>query len=306
MSGFQTIQDLLSRLSAYPVWQVAIEMVVIWGFVYLIWRFVQGTRAARALAGIILLVLLTVLLRLFTPVESFERLSLLYDKLLTLVAVALVVVFQPELRRALIRLGEAPFFFSTSQDVASVVEPLVAAATFLSKNKFGAIVAVERQVGLRETAETGKALSADLSAELLESIFWPSNPLHDMGVVIRGNKVAAAGVQFPLAEAREVNDPSLGTRHRAAIGLTRSTDALVIVVSEETGAISLGERGKLQRWLTPEALRSELTRRLSPSMLAQQVAEVEAEAIESDGLSTEGANEKPASAADATNEEQAA
>lgn len=305
MSGFRTIADLFNRLGAYPVWQVAIELAVIWGFVYLIWRFVRGTRAARALTGIIVLVLLTVLLRLFTPVESFERLAYLFDRLLGFVALALVIVFQPELRRALIRLGEAPFFLASSQDVASVVEPLVAAATFLSKNKFGAIVAIERQVGLRETAEAGTTLNADLTAELLESIFWPSNPLHDMGVVIRGKKIVAAGAQFPLAEPSEVGDATLGTRHRAAIGLTRSTDALVIVVSEETGAISLSERGKLQRWLTPEAMRAELTRRLSAGRIAEQVADADAAGNgESVGLSDEGL--EPADQAKSDSEEQAA
>jgi len=302
MPGFRTIQDLFDRLGAYPLWQVVVELAVIWLFVYMVWRFVQGTRAARALTGIVVLVLLTVLLRLFTPVQSFERLAYLYDRLLGFVALALIIVFQPELRRALIRLGEAPFFFASSGSVASVVEPLVAASTFLSKNKFGAIMAIERQVGLRETAETGKILNAELSAELLESIFWPSNPLHDMGVIIRGDRIVAAGAQFPLAEPHEVSDPTLGTRHRAAIGLTRSTDALVIVVSEETGAISLAERGKLQRWLTPEALRAELTSRLSPSRIAVQAAEEQAR--ETGALSDEGIDEKPTD--DSDNEEQAA
>jgi len=255
--------DQFTRLANYSPFEVLVELGVIWAVVFVVWRFVEGTRAAGAVRGIIVLVLVTLLLRLLAPGDTFARLAYLYDNFLGFAALALVIIFQPELRRAVIRLGETSMFRQTSSEIAPVVDSLVQSCTFLSKNKFGAIIAIERQVGLRETIEGGRVLNADISAELIQSIFWPNNPLHDMAVVIRGNKVAAAGVQFPLADPQDMSDPRLGTRHRAAVGLTRLVDALVIVVSEETGSISLGERGALERWLTPEALRAELTRRLT-------------------------------------------
>ena len=144
------------------------------------------------------------------------------------------------------------------------------ACELLSKNQFGALIAIEGRVGLRELIERGTAINADVSAELLQAIFWPNSPLHDMGVIVRGNKVLAAGVQFPLAEPADMPDQRLGTRHRAALGLARITDTIIIVVSEETGAISLAHHGRLSRWLTPEGLQSELHRRLK-SLSAQPI-----------------------------------
>ncbi|MBL0922557.1 MAG: TIGR00159 family protein [Phycisphaerales bacterium] len=285
------INQLWSRLQGYPSWQVVIELAVIGAIVFVVWRFVQGTRAAGALRALILLLVVgTVLVRLASQRDVFPRLSQLYTRILGFSAIALVVIFQPELRRALIRIGELPavrpFFRPTHSagEQSQVVDSIVAASRFLSKNKFGAIVAVERQVGLREMLVGSTVLNADISPELLESIFWPNNPLHDLGVVVRGNKVLAAGVQFPLADPEDMNDPSLGARHRAAVGLTRVSDAIVVVVSEETGAISIAERGRLDRWRSPESLATELLRRLRT---APPEAEVE------EGLSS-GTDDEPA------------
>jgi len=263
--GFESIRQLVGRLTAYNPLEVLAELAVIAGVVYLVWRFVRGTRAAGALRGILVVLLVVLVLRLLAPTDAFERLSFLFDNLLGFAVVAAVIIFQPELRRAMSRIGEAPLFRTEPADVAPVVEALCSAAELLSKSKYGALIAIERRVGLREYIETGKSLNADVSAELLQTIFWPNSPLHDMGVVIRGKRVVAASVQFPLAEPGEVPDPHMGTRHRAAIGMTRVSDSLVIVVSEETGAISLGERGRLLRWLSVEALREELRLRLAQS-----------------------------------------
>lgn len=262
MLRFEPIRQLIDRLGGYPIWEVLVEMAVICLMVFLLWRFIRGTRAAAAVRVVISLTVITLLVRLLIPLEAFERLAFLFDNLLGMFALALVVIFQPELRRAFIRLGEADFLRPARTDIGPVVDAIVTAATFLSRNKFGAILAIEQKVGMREIIESGRMLNADVSAALLQSIFWPNNPLHDMGVVIRGDKVIAAGVQFPLADPSEMSDRRLGTRHRAAIGLTRVVDAIVVVVSEETGAISIAERGHLERWLTPEALRAELMRRL--------------------------------------------
>jgi diadenylate cyclase len=262
VSALETIQYLMSRLVAYPIWEIAVELLVIWAIAMLTWRFVRGTRAAGAVKGILFVLLGFLLLRLIAPTGSFERLAFLGDRFLGFAAIALVIIFQPELRRAMVRIGEAPLFRSGPADVTPVIDAVVAAATFLSRNQFGALIAIEGRVGLREVVEGGKILNADVSAELLQSIFWPNNPLHDMGVVIRGQRIVAAGVQFPLADPHEMPDRRLGTRHRAAIGITRVSDTIVIVVSEETGAISLAERGRLERWLTPDALRDELLKRM--------------------------------------------
>lgn len=271
MLRFESIRQLIDRLGGYPWWEVLTELTAIWLMVYLLWRFIQGTRAAAAMRVVIVLAVITLMARLLIPLEAFERLAFLFDNLLGMFALGLVVIFQPELRRAFIRLGEAEFLRPARTDVGPVVDAIVTACTFLSRNKFGAIMAIEQNVGMRELIESGRALNADLSAMLLQSIFWPNNPLHDMGVVIRGDKILAAGVQFPLADPTEMSDTRLGTRHRAAIGLTRVVDAIVVVVSEETGAISFAERGRLERWLTPEALRAELMLRLSalPAPIAQ-------------------------------------
>jgi len=264
--GFESVRQLIGRLTAYNPFEVLVELAVIAGVVYLVWRFVRGTRAAGALRGILVVLLVVLGLRLLAPTDAFERLAFLFDNLLGFAVVAAVIIFQPELRRAMSRIGEAPLFRAEAANVAPVVDALCNASRFLSKSKFGGLVAIERRVGLREFIETGKSLNADVSAELLQTIFWPNSPLHDMGVVIRGNRVVAAGVQFPLADPSDVPDPQMGTRHRAAIGLSRVSDALIIVVSEETGAISLAELGRMERWLDVQTLREELLRRLSATI----------------------------------------
>lgn len=263
------LNQLWSRAQGYPLWQIAIELLVIATVVYFVWSFVRGTRAAGALRALIILVVIaTVVLRLITRNDAFPRLALLYNQFLGFSAIALVVIFAPELRRALMRIGELPATRSlfggvqSQRDVDEMIAAVCGAARLLSKSKFGGIIAIERQTGLRDFIEGGRRLDADVSQDLLLAIFWPNNPLHDMGVVMRGKKIIAAGVQFPLADPNEISDPNLGTRHRAAVGLSRVSDALVVVVSEETGAISLGEGGRLRRWLSVETLEQELRKGL--------------------------------------------
>jgi diadenylate cyclase len=258
------IQSFLDRLSTYPAWQVLVELVVIWIVVYVIFRFVQGTRAAGALKGLlVLLIVVTVLSRVFGGTGSFQRLGLLYDRFLALVAISLVVIFQPELRRALVRLGETPFFRTTPKDLKFIADEIATAAAYLSKAKFGAIIVVERNVGLAGLVEGGTVLGAELSSRLLQTIFFPGSALHDLAVIIKGRTIHAAGVQLPLAEAAEMPDPSLGSRHRAAVGLSRECDAIVVVVSEETGACRIAERGRLSDRMTPAVLRQELEARMA-------------------------------------------
>ena len=185
---------------------------------------------------------------------ELARIEFLYDKFLSFASFAIVVVFQPELRRALLRLGETRLFRGWSQQINEEIEALVESAAFLSRRKIGALIAIEREVGLGGIAESGTRLNADLTSELLNTIFWPNSPLHDLGVIISQGRVAYAGVQFPLAESGDL-ERELGSRHRAAVGMSQESDAVVLVVSEETGDVSIAERGQLIRKLTPEGLR---------------------------------------------------
>jgi diadenylate cyclase len=247
--------DFLRALGSYPWWQVAIELLIIGAVVYWVVAFLQGTRGARLLQGIaFLLVALYVVVRLLAGQFGLQRIEFLYGRFLLAAGFAIVVVFQPEIRRALMRLSEIKIFRTFDKRLHEDIDALVESATFLSRRKIGALVAIERDTPIGPTTENGTRLNADLTAELLNTIFWPNSPLHDLGVVVSGGRVAYAGVQFPLAESGEL-EKELGSRHRAAVGMSQESDAVVLVVSEETGDISIAERGQLIRKLTPETLR---------------------------------------------------
>lgn len=256
---FFNFSDFLRAISSYPWWQVLIELLIIGSVVYWVISFLQGTRGARLLKGIVvLLITIYVVVRLLAGRFGLQRIEFLYGRFLLAAGFAIVVVFQPELRRALMRLGETRLFRSFSTQLNDDIDALVESATFLSRRKIGAVVAIERDVGLGGIAETGTRLNAELTAELLNTIFWPNSPLHDLGVVVSNGRLTYAGVQFPLAESGEL-EKELGSRHRAAVGMSQETDAVVMVVSEETGDISIAERGQLLRKLTPETLRGLLS-----------------------------------------------
>jgi diadenylate cyclase len=250
-----------SMFRGYQPHEVIIEMAVIWVCVFFIFQFLRGTRGAGVIKGFLLmLVLLTVGVRMLG--ESFGRLRFLYDTMIAALAFLLVVVFQPELRQAMVRLGQARLFGRTNPRTIRIADAVAEAVGFLSKSQFGALIAIERNIGLGGLVEGGVMLDAALSARLLQSIFWPNNPLHDLGVVIRGDRVAAANVQFPLAEQGLV--PSeLGSRHRAGVGITFESDCLVVIVSEESGRISLAENGKLHIDIPRGDIREELLKALN-------------------------------------------
>ena len=246
---------LLIALRSYTWWKVALELLVIGAVVFWVIRFLQGTRGARLLKGI-LLVLITgyIVVRILERSFNLITLGYLYDRFLLFAGVAVVVVFQPELRRALMRLGETRLFASRTTTDARI-DALVEAGSFCSKRKIGALIAVERDVALASTAEGATLLDAELTSRLLNTIFWPNSPLHDLGVVISKGRIMYAGVQFPLAESGEI-EKDLGSRHRAAVGMSQDSDALVIVVSEETGTISVAQYGRLARKLGVDGLRT--------------------------------------------------
>ena len=274
MKDFLNISGLFQTIQQNP-WSVVAEWLLIGLVVYWVLRFLRGTRGARMLQGIAsILIVLYIIINLIAPAFHLDRLPYLYGQFLQFTSIAVVVVFQPELRRALMRLGETRLFRGFGQQIDEEVEALVESATFCSRRKIGALIAIERETGLGGIAESGTRLNAELSAELLNTIFWPNSPLHDLGVVVSGGRVMYAGVQFPLAESGEL-EKELGSRHRAAVGMSQESDAVVLVVSEETGDVSIAERGQLIRKLTPEGLRgllSELLGRAADKASFRQAA----------------------------------
>ena len=200
MVSFERINSFLMRIQSYDWVYVAIEYALIWIIVYSVVRFLRGTRAAGAAKGLLLLtIVVAILSRVIGGPDIFQRLAVLYDRLLALVAIALIVIFQPELRRALVRLGEAPFMKASPKDVAYITDQVAEACKYLSRNKFGAIMLIERPVGLKGLTEGGTILNADLTSRLLQTIFFPGSALHDLAVVIKGKAIHAAGDQRLLA-----------------------------------------------------------------------------------------------------------
>lgn len=225
-------------------------LIVSIGFYYVL-RLLARTRAIQMLIGVVLLALLYFAARLL----DLELVRYIMEKLFQYGAIAGLIVFQPELRSALARLGQSRMLrFFGKMEESEIVEEMLEAAERLSRGKVGAIIAMERNVGLEEYAETGTAVEARVSAGLLTSIFAPYGPLHDGAVLIRGDTIIAAGVILPLTQF-PVADKSLGTRHRAALGLSEETDALILVVSEETAQISIADRGRLERDVDADRLR---------------------------------------------------
>jgi diadenylate cyclase len=252
----QTLFDYLRRVAGYEWWTVAVELLLIGVVVYWAVDFLEGTRGERLFRGVILLLFAGVLiLNLISERYRFERLEYLYKGFLVGVLIIAVAAFQPEIRRALMRLGQPTFLIGSSRQVVKTAEEIVGAVTELAGSKTGAIIVIERRVALGEFIETGVRLDSNVSAELLKTIFYPGTPLHDMAVVIRGDRIVASGVQLPLAEPGSVDGVQLGSRHRAALGITAGSDAVCIVVSEETGTISVASEGKLTRNVKAEELR---------------------------------------------------
>ncbi len=254
----EAISLYLQRVRTYNPIVVLVELVLIGVVVWWVMRFLRGTRGARLVKGFALLLACVYVVILMLPERlGWQRIQLLYGHFLLFVFAAVVVAFQPELRQAFIQIGQARFFRSARGRIEHIANTLTDSAAYLSRNRIGAIIAVERTVGLGSFIRAGVALDADLTAPLLNTIFYPGSPLHDMGVIIREGRIAAAGCQFPLAESEEV-DPSLGSRHRAALGLAKEGDAVVVVVSEETGRVSLAYEGHLYLGLGVDNLREAL------------------------------------------------
>jgi len=238
-----------------PGWSDLLEILVVAYLLYRILLVLQRTRARQILLGLVLLVVGYGLARLL----GLLLIKTLMDKLFQYGAIAALVVFQPELRAALARLGQSRMMRVFQRlEGSKVADEIVEAVERLARSRVGAIIAVEQDVGLEEYAETGSPVHARVSAEMIATIFTPYSPLHDGAILISGDVIRTAGAILPLTQS-SVPDRSLGTRHRAALGLSEETDAVVIVVSEETARVSVAVGGRLERDVEPERLRQILS-----------------------------------------------
>ena len=246
-----------------------VDILVVTYFLYRLYQMLKNTRAASLVKGLLVLLIAA----LVSNWLHLHVINWLLEKSMTVVLVALPVVFQPELRRALEQIGRGRFFRKTvvldEEEVEHMLSALATAAMAMSRNKIGALIVFERETGLDDYIETGIQIDALVSHELFMNIFIPNTPLHDGAVIIRGNRIKAAGCLLPLTEDRNLSK-ELGTRHRAAIGLSEQSDALVLIVSEETGTISLARSGVLQRYLTGDDIKDLLRPGISQPLLGWQ------------------------------------
>ena len=245
----------LSRLD----FRAALDILIVAALIYYLLRLLRGTRAVQMLVAIAMLVL-------FYWGARWARLEMvewLLTTLLPYVAIALIILFQPEIRRALSRVGRNFSLMQfASHNPKAIYDDIVMAAEYFSQNRIGSLIVVERLAGLRTYIESGIPLDAKLSYDLLVSIFRPGSPLHDGAVIIEGSRVAAAGCFLPLS-LNPMISKQLGTRHRAAIGVTEDSDCLVVLVSEETGSISVASTGSIETNLSPEDLGDRLNEMVS-------------------------------------------
>jgi len=266
---FQGARSFVERVGDRP-WVALIELLLIGSVVYTILRFLQGTRGVRLVRAVMTILAVSfAMVWLIAERFEFERINVLYPYFILGVFLVSLVAFQPELRRILLRLGEGGWLQRWMKSSEQRIEPIVSAVERLSKRKIGALIAIERGTGLGAVTESGVLLDAVVTAELLETIFWPGSALHDLGMIIHQGRIVAAGCQFPLAESGEV-DRSLGSRHRAAIGMSHECDAVVVVVSEETGTVSVAFQGRLRRGLSPDTLRDMLIKELTAEPLKKE------------------------------------
>ena len=250
-----TLQFLLRHLDWLAVLDILLVTLVIYGLLAL----VRGTQAVVLLRGIIILAVATVVLTSFLQLPAF---SWLLRNSLPGLLIAVPVIFAPEIRRALERLGRAGAGININTreaEVELVVEAISAAAVRLSERRHGALMVIERQVGLKDRADTGVHLDAAITVELLVQIFYPNTPLHDGAVILKGSRILAAACIMPLTSGENITDRQMGLRHRAALGISEVSDAVAVVVSEETGAISVAHNGRMIQRLDAARLRHILT-----------------------------------------------
>ena len=235
-------------------WRPAVEILILAVGIYYVAVFVRGTRGAAIFTGLLVVLLA---LALATHVLDLEVLRWIIQKLTPVIGVAVVVIFQPEVRRMLVKLGNVQLFASAHQQRESI-EVIIQTVERLADVRIGMILAIEQSLNLEEAVESGIPVDCVATPEMLECIFFPNNAIHDGGVILKNGRITHAACIFPLSRRLDLNK-SLGTRHRAALGLAEETDAVLVVVSEETGAISYAHKGQLVRGVTLEELRAFLS-----------------------------------------------
>lgn len=234
-------------------WGPVVEIIILAVAIYYAFMFVRGTRGWPVVVGFLVLLALMFV----CSILRFEVLTTLLRTFFAFSAVAVLIIFQPEFRRMLAEIGNAPWF-TTAREQRENIEVVIQTVERLSEVRIGAIIAMERTINLQEVVESGVVVNCEATPEMLETIFFPNNAIHDGGVILKGDVIAFAACIFPLTQRQDLSK-TLGTRHRAAIGLTEETDAVVVVVSEETGAVSYAFKGQLVKGITIEELRSFLT-----------------------------------------------
>jgi len=254
MPSFQI--DILHTL------QNSLDILLVWFVIYRLIIIIQGTKAVQLLKGVTIIIVVKVLSNLF----GLHTLQFLMDQALTWGFLAVIIIFQPELRRALEQLGRGGFFSRTTHNEqnehGNVISSIAKSTEYMSKRRIGALISIEKQTGMGDYIESGISLNANITSELLINIFIPNTPLHDGAVIIQGETIAAAGCYLPLSESPFISK-ELGTRHRAAMGISEVTDSITIIVSEETGAISVTKNGHLFRDLSQDELIAHLKLELS-------------------------------------------
>ena len=244
-----------SSINLLNNWKAILEIIILWIVFYQIMLFFKGTRAIQVGRGLIVLVFAFFIFQIF----RLETLDWLMTNFFAISVIGILVIFQPEIRQGLAKLGQQSIFKGGlyEEELKEIITQIVSAIDILSRKKIGALIAIEKEDSLREYIESGVRIDSRISAELIQTIFTPNSLLHDGGLIIQNTRIIAAGCLFPLTEKPNL-DRILGTRHRAAIGLTEQTDAIVVVASEETGDISLCYNGKLLRDLDLNQLSEKL------------------------------------------------
>ncbi len=238
--------------------KMIIEIAVFAIVIYSVLRFLRETRGSGVVRGLaLILVVGATSFLILIQVLELSRLQLVFQQLVGVAVLGLIIVFQPEIRRAIVHLGDSPIFGRFFKREVKTLQRLLRSVARLSKDRIGALIAIEREGSLSTLAETGITIDAELNSYLIESIFYPGSALHDGAIIVRDDRIVAASCLLPLSQSSEM-DKRLGTRHRAGLGLAEETDALSIVVSEETGRISVALGGELNHDLSLEDLEATL------------------------------------------------